>query len=92
MAPGVEESELIIPRGALVELSPPATTFIMYRSLARESCSKFVTASRNRNLYKSFRRKLTAESFEVYFQKEETCSGALLPKVQFFPDGEFRRI
>lgn len=51
-----------------------AATLVIYRRLARrEPCSKFVTASRNSDLYKSSRRKLArgAESFKVYSPRRE---------------------
>lgn len=47
------------------------TTFVMYSRLARESCSKFVTASRNRDLHKSSSRKLVFQSLAKFIPTEK---------------------
>lgn len=60
-------------------------TFVMYSRLAHESCSKFVTASRNRDLHKSSWQARVWISCKVYFHREErNCiQASYFPKAQF---------
>lgn len=66
----VEEPEPIILRSHWT-FTAGGTTFVMYSRLARESCSKFVTAPRNRDLHKSFWRKLMFESLAKFIPTEK---------------------